>query len=514
MKTKPFFASLLVLALLVAAGIASAQGPQPETVQSTEARLDTAITYQGRLTEAGVPANGARDVRFSLYNRDVGGSQVGSTVVRENVPITNGLFTVQLDFGQVFDGTARWLEVAVRDGSSTGAYTTLSPRQPVTAAPYALHSADAWNLSGNAGTNARTNYIGTTDPVTFTVRVSDTAALRIVPATDGEFGLSPNLIGGHSANRVGTGVVGATIAGGGTSLSCGVDERGPCLNQVTADFGTIGGGTSNTAAEFATVGGGTSNIASDGFATVSGGAGNTASGVGAAVGGGDANIASGFYSAIPGGVYNRAQGYYSFAAGRSAHAVQDGTFVWADSTAADFVSTQPNQFLIRASGGVGIGTNSPAYKLDVAGPAHASSFPTSSDQRLKMNVVELSDVLPKLERVRGVSFDWNDKYVAMGRSTGHREIGVIAQEVEAVFPELVTRWGPEEYRAVDYGRLTGVLIEAVKELHHENAALKAAQDERIATLEARIAALERDGSRSTTASSSKPATVPQQGGAR
>ena len=50
----------------------------------------------------------------------------------------------------------------------------------------------------------------------------------------------------------------------------------------------------------------------------------------------------------------------------------------------------------------------------------------------------------------------------MGRSTGQRENGVIAQEVESVFPELVTSWGDEGYKAVDYGRLTGVLIEAIK----------------------------------------------------
>jgi hypothetical protein len=121
-----------------------------------------------------------------------------------------------------------------------------------------------------------------------------------------------------------------------------------------------------------------------------------------------------------------------------------------------------------ATGEVGIGTSSPGYDLDVAGICHASSFPTSSDERFKENVEQLSGVLDRLARVRGVAFDWNERYEALGRSTGHREIGVIAQEVEAVFPELVTTWGDEDYRAVDYGRLTGVLIEAVRELRAEN----------------------------------------------
>jgi hypothetical protein len=141
-------------------------------------------------------------------------------------------------------------------------------------------------------------------------------------------------------------------------------------------------------------------------------------------------------------------------------------------------------------GNVGIGTTSPGYKLDVAGAAHASSFPTSSDARLKTNVTQLTDVLEKLEKVRGVSFDWNELYESLGRSTGHREIGVIAQEVEAVFPELVTTWGDENYRAVDYGRLTGVLIEAVKELRAEKDAEIAALKQQNADLEERVAALE------------------------
>lgn len=122
--------------------------------------------------------------------------------------------------------------------------------------------------------------------------------------------------------------------------------------------------------------------------------------------------------------------------------------------------------------GIGIQTAAPAAKLDVAGAVHASSFPTSSDERFKTNVQPLTNVLEKLENVRGVSFDWNEIYESMGRSTHHREIGVIAQELEPNFPELVTTWGAEGHRAVDYGRLTAVLLEAVKELKAKNDALQ------------------------------------------
>lgn len=141
-----------------------------------------------------------------------------------------------------------------------------------------------------------------------------------------------------------------------------------------------------------------------------------------------------------------------------------------------FLNHNSNLNVILATGGgrVGIGTSSPgsAYKLDVAGAAHASSFPTSSDARLKTDVRPLTDALAKLQRMRGVTFEWNEVYASLGRSTNRREIGVIAQEVEAVFPELVTPWGENDYRAVDYGRLSAVLIEAVKELKVENDELK------------------------------------------
>ena len=80
-------------------------------------------------------------------------------------------------------------------------------------------------------------------------------------------------------------------------------------------------------------------------------------------------MASNIYATVPGGLFNVAGGQYSFAAGQHAKAVHDGSFVWADSTtAADFASTASNQFLVRASGGVGIGTTSPLLPLQVSQP--------------------------------------------------------------------------------------------------------------------------------------------------
>lgn len=104
----------------------------------------TFFSYQGRLTDAAVAASGEYDFTFSLY--DEAGTQIGSTITRNNVPVMNGAFTVQLDFGVVaFPGANRLLEIAVRGGAETGNYTTLAPRQPITSAPYAMRSINATN---------------------------------------------------------------------------------------------------------------------------------------------------------------------------------------------------------------------------------------------------------------------------------------------------------------------------------------------------------------------------------
>lgn len=98
----------------------------------------------------------------------------------------------------------------------------------------------------------------------------------------------------------------------------------------------------------------------------------------AAVGGGEGNVASGEFSVVPGGESNAAKGKFSLAAGRRAQAKDDGSFVWGDSSDSDFSSTGPDQFLIRASGGVGIGVDQPQAELDVSGSIRASGKAISS----------------------------------------------------------------------------------------------------------------------------------------
>ncbi|MGE0481058.1 MAG: tail fiber domain-containing protein [Phycisphaerae bacterium] len=123
---------------------------------ATAADVGTEFTYQGRLENGGVPAEGAHDMRFRLYNAVTAGAQVGVSRVHDGnfepvVNVVDGLFTVKLDFGALFDGTALWLEIDVRP-DNVGSYTTLSPRQPLCVVPYAIYALKTagWAVNGTA----------------------------------------------------------------------------------------------------------------------------------------------------------------------------------------------------------------------------------------------------------------------------------------------------------------------------------------------------------------------------
>jgi hypothetical protein len=149
----------------------------------------TAFTYQGRLNDGGIPANGIYDLRFAIYDGSVGGNQQGLILTNAATFVSNGLFTVVLDFDNQFPGASRWLEIAVRSNGVAG-FITLAPRQELTPAPYAitagnvapggnvagngggltnvnaanvggLTAAKFWQLGGNAGFNPATDFLGT-----------------------------------------------------------------------------------------------------------------------------------------------------------------------------------------------------------------------------------------------------------------------------------------------------------------------------------------------------------------
>jgi len=122
------------------------------------APLGTAFTIQGRFEQDGAPVTGTADINFRLYDAVSGGSLVDEMSVG-SVTVTDGLFETQIDFGaEVFDGDALWIEIEVEFPSGSGGWTTLSPRIPVTATPYALQTRGLYvNAALQVG-------IGTTKP--------------------------------------------------------------------------------------------------------------------------------------------------------------------------------------------------------------------------------------------------------------------------------------------------------------------------------------------------------------
>ena len=305
---------------------------------SADELSSSSFTYQGQLSYKGALANGSFDFQFSLYSASTGGTQIGSTNTLSGVTVSQGFFTVQLDFGaSAFDGNARWLEISVRPAGS-GTYTTLSPRQEVAPAPYSIFSGDtaalqsypvdttaptsgqalvwngsawapasvsssAWGLTGNTGTSYGTNFIGTTDDVALDIRVNNAPVLRLIPDAT-----SPNIIGGYSGNIIDAGISGGVIGGGG--------EAG-AYNWITVgDFATIGGGSDNwNQNSYATVSGGYRNTTSGQYSTVGGGFFNGAGSKGATVGGGENCQATNNYATISGGFFNDATGLQSTVGG-------------------------------------------------------------------------------------------------------------------------------------------------------------------------------------------------------
>ncbi len=173
--------------------------------------VDTAFTYQGQLRDASGSIDGTASFRFRLFNAALGGVQQGPTLTACGVALTDGLFTVDLDFGEnVFDGSGRWLEISVQSPSGDCAtFTPLTPRQTVLPAPYAIRSLKPWESDGGSSIHYTVGSvgIGTTSPDTqleveapdATVRVTSTAAntgtSRLDLKGESPTGLGSNVLG-------------------------------------------------------------------------------------------------------------------------------------------------------------------------------------------------------------------------------------------------------------------------------------------------------------------------------
>lgn len=157
-QLRPILFTLVIAALVITGltAIARAQSA-PEAVSATAAQTGSGFTFQGQLQDNDTPVNATCDIQAGLWDAETNGAQVGSTQTVSDVAVANGRFTITLnpnnEFGTAaFNGQERWLEIAVRCPAGSGGYTTLQPRQPLTAAPYAQSLLPGAVISGSMGT--------------------------------------------------------------------------------------------------------------------------------------------------------------------------------------------------------------------------------------------------------------------------------------------------------------------------------------------------------------------------
>ena len=391
-------------------------------VGSTEAApMGTAWTYQGRLMDANGPADSGYDLQFALFTDPIlSSSQIGPTVDINDLDVIEGYFTVELDFGSsVFNGDARWLEIGVRPWDSEERHTLLNPRQEVTPTPYALHTRGIFvDDGGNVG-------IGTTSPTTK------------LTVAGGGLGVYPGLVDEPVIITDGYNVKLGDPDGIGNQVFLEIAD--PC-NKFVFNNGNVGIGTSEPEERLHVEGNAKmagNLLALDGI----NGRSDRTTGNNIGVVGWTWAPTTGTNFAIMGNASNTLGPAYA------------GYFTGD----------------VYVSGKVGIGTESPVSKLDVAGGCITGSM--CSDIRLKKNIEPLPSDDSILDRVMGlqaVTFEWKH------RDEDKRQIGLIAQDVEVLFPEVVTTPddGSCEKGLLAIG-LDAVLVEAIKELKVENEILEA-----------------------------------------
>lgn len=216
----------------------------------------TSFTFQGKLTDTSMDANGPYDFVFKLYDSLANGTQVGGDITVNDLNVSAGIFTTNLDFGPAAfsSGSARFIEINVRSGASTGAYTELTPRQRVTSTPYAVKS-----LSADTATNATTatnstqlgsvaasQYVQTTDPRMTDARTPTAGSANYIQNTTTQQAANFNINGnGSIGGNLGVGTANPT-----GNLHVNVPGSGNPISALTVDVGTFGTGTNSVNSYF------------------------------------------------------------------------------------------------------------------------------------------------------------------------------------------------------------------------------------------------------------------------
>lgn len=445
------------------------------------------FTYQGKLTDLSAAANGPYDFTFRLFDSASGGAQIGTDFFLDNVQVSGGIFTVNLDFGTgSFAGGTRFLEILVRTGASTGTFTVLTPRQEVTSAPYSVKSlssanADTSNNSLSLGGVTADQFVQTTDP-----RLSDDR--NPLPNSPNYIQNTTSLTFG-SFNLAGSGKVSGTLTAN-TITATNQYNIGP--NRILAIFDTnllVG----RDAGLYPLAGLGNSL-----FGTSAGqplGSGNNNSFFGYQSGQSNNTASNNSYFGKDAGRLNNGSNnsFFGEEAGSFSTGVDSSTFIGylansgtsgltnAAAIGARAIVFQSNSLVLGSINGingatadtnVGIGTTAPNDRLDVTGIIRVSALGAagstalcrnasnqistcSSSLRYKTNINPFGAGLKLVTQLSPISFNWKEG--------GTKDLGLGAEDVAKIEPLLVTYNDKGEVEGVKYDRVGVVLINAVKE---------------------------------------------------
>ena len=385
---------------------------------SATGHVGTSLTYQGKLKLSGQPVNANADLQFRLFDSSSGGSQVGSTQSHNSVAVQDGLFTRTLDFGTgAFNGSQRWLEVAVRSPAGTGNFVILTPRQQMTPAPYAQvaeTSLKPWTASGaNAVLVGGKVGVGTNNPSSLVDINGAQDAMRI-RGHEPQFTITDSTAGKRAMIQN----AGGRLFTMTEAFLAGTDTSGFTMLDAQGRVG-IGTFTPSSKVEIAAQDG----LTISGFQPFLTLKDMNAGGARAIISTGNGDI-----------------GLYSNGA----------------------IARQTPSVIIKDNDWMGLGIT-PAFRLDLPnianpdGRGRANRWDTYSSARWKENVKTIDNALETVMQLRGVTFDWKKDH------GGAHDVGFIAEEVGKVVPELVT-WEPDGKTAqgLAYDRVSALTVEAIK----------------------------------------------------
>jgi hypothetical protein len=513
------------------------------------APVGPAFTYQGQLKEGGAPVDAPVDFVFRLFDAPINGTQIGADVIRSRVDVVKGLFAVELDFGAgAFNGEARWLAITVAgtpltsrqpvtaapyalkvpgvdghsldasDGSPTDALFvdasgrvgigTMTPEKSLEVVGPGIPTVRVTNFTGGLSPILELNNVNVAgpNPILGAIHFAQDGEVRAGLACDADTGfrffntgLGGVNISSRGAVGIGTstpdvrlhitrGTDALTFSGSGylvlgevTGRNLVFDERliqarvnsAPSSLLLNPFGGNVGIGTAAPEAPLHIFKGSAGVVTAHSNSTLV-----------------LENSTDNYLSILS---TDATESGIIFA--QPASFVAGGIFYNNPATPDGLqfrVNGNSTQMVITGGGDVGIGTTNPqGFKLAVNGTAAKTgggSWSTLSDRRLKKNVEPLDGALSRLLSLRGVTFEFTAEGLETGLAQPGRQVGLIAQEVEPVFPEWVSET-PNGHKFVTETGTTALMVEALRELRAEKDGEIASLRERLAKLERQVAEL-------------------------